>query len=128
MLLKKIDSIDAKYVDSASDELFQKQPFFLSVLLGYRFDVSPEELDEIMRIYFLIWEYFRENKCVQSYMVTESFFEKTQKKNIHFLKYIEEETEQSKKEICSLDLANLKSKALFTAVLFKFNSRPVLLK
>ena len=55
-LIRKIDTLDAQYVNRICEEIFKHQPFFLTVLLGYRADVSPQELEEIMKIYFLIWE------------------------------------------------------------------------
>ncbi len=128
-LIKKIDRIDAAYTDTVSDEIFQRQPFFLSVLLGYRLDVSMEELEEIMKIYFLIWEYFRSNPNVQKKQVTQAYFEKTQAKNIGMLKYSEgEPNEREKMKVYSYDLQKLKSKALWTAILFRFHIRPVLQK
>ena len=125
----KIDHIDAEYVDVITDEIFQKQPFFLTVLLGYRLDTTLIELEEIMKIYFLIWEYFRNNTKVQTIKVTEDHFEKIQDKNIAMLQYADGElADVEKMKIYSSDLINLKSKALFTAVLFRYNERPVLLK
>jgi hypothetical protein len=125
----KIDNIDAEYVNLISDEIFQKQPFFLTVLLGYRLDTTAIELEEIMKIYFLIWEYFRTNKKVQTIKVTEDYFETIQNKNIAMLQYADgglDDVEKTK--IYSSDLGNLKSKALFTAVLYRYNERTVLLK
>src|SRR5690606_17002147 len=81
----RMDNIDAEYVDKISDEIFQKQPFFLTTLLGYRFDVTPIELEEIMKIYFLIWEYFRTNTKVQTIKVTQKYFETVLNKNIALL-------------------------------------------
>lgn len=128
-LLTKIDNMDAEYVNEISDEIFKWQPFFLTVLLGYRLDISSEELEEIMKIYFLIWEYFKPNKNVQTKNVTETYFEEIQDKNIHMLHYVEDESEPTgRMEIYSNDLQNLKSKALLTAVLFRYNNRPVLSK
>lgn len=125
----KIDKIDAKYVNEISDELLKKQPFFLAVLLSYRFDVTPLELEEIMKIYFLIWEYFRTNKKVQSEKVTQDRFEMIENKIISMLQYSEgEANENDKINIYAADWGNLKSKALFTAILFRYNQRPVLLK
>lgn len=125
----KIDNIDAAYVNLISDEIFQMQPFFLKVLLGYRLDITPMELEEIMKTYFLIWEYFRTNKKVQTKKVTEEHFETIQDKNIAMLQYADGELDDfDKMKIYSSDLSNLKSKALFTAVLYRFNERPVLLK
>lgn len=125
--LKKIDDIDADYVNIISDEIFHKQPFLLTVLIGYRLDTLLEELEEIMKIYFLIWEHFKDNKRVQTKQVTEAHFEKIQQRNIEMLRYAEgEQTPTEKMEIYSSDLQNLQSKALLTAVLFRFNTRPVL--
>ena len=128
-LQKKIDNIDAEYVNLISDEIFQKQPFYMTVLLGYRIDTTPEELEEIMKIYFLIWEYFRLNKNVQTKKVTETNFETIQRKHLEMLHYADGEPGQlGKMEVYSSDLQNLRSKALLTAVLFRYNNRPVLLK
>jgi hypothetical protein len=63
-LIRKTNEIDAEYVNSVSDEIFNMQPFFLTVLLGYRFDITEKELEEIMIIYFLIWEYFKIKKIL----------------------------------------------------------------
>ena len=127
-LLKKIDNIDENYVNRVSDEIFQRQPFFLSVFLGYRHDVSPEELDEIMKMYFLIWEYFRRHKNVQTKQITQTDFEKIQRRNIQMLHYADGELDQkAKAQVYTSDLQNLRSKALLTAILFMNNNRPVLL-
>jgi hypothetical protein len=128
-LLKKIDHIDAAYADTVSDEIFQRQPFFLSVLMGYQFDVSMEELDEIIKIYILIWEYFSSNPNVQKKQVTQAYFERIQTRNIEMLKYSEgEPTEEEKRKVYSHDLQKLKSKSLWTAILFRCDDRPVLKK
>lgn len=127
--IRKIDQFNADDVDEVTAEIFKYQPFFLTVLLGYRYDVSSDELEEIMKIYFLVWEYFRLNPGVQTSQVTEEWFYKIQKKNIDMLKYIEgEPKEDDKVEIYARDLQNLKSKSLLTAVLIRFNERSTLLK
>ena len=128
-LIKKIDNSDGEYVNKISDEIFRRQPFFLTVLSGYRLDVTPEELEEIMKIYFLIWEYFKSNKNVQTRKVSEEYFEKIQYRNIQMLRYSEgESTQNDKLRVYSNDLQNLKSKSLRTAVFFRFDSRFVLKK
>lgn len=126
--IKKLDQIDSDYVNSISDEIFNCQPFFLTVLLGHRIDVSMEELEEIMKIYFLVWEYFRLKPNIQTKKVTESHFNKILKRNIKMLRYSEGESKESDKlEIFAYDLQNLKSKSLMTSVFFRFNERPALL-
>jgi hypothetical protein len=127
--LKKIDHIDIGYVNLVSDEIFSSQPFFLTVLMGCRLDVLPEELDEIMKVYFLILEYFKNRKHVRTNKISKSHFEKVQERNIKMLHYSEgEPTQKDKAEIYSDNLQNLRSKALWAAVLFRFQRRPVLHK
>lgn len=126
-LIRKIDTIDAEYVNRVSDEIFKHQPFFLTVLLGYRADVSMEELEEIMKIYFLVWEYFKSNDNLPKRKVTQSQFEKVQKRNMHMLHYSKGEPDDSREKIYTEELDNLKSKALWTAVLFRSNKRPILM-
>ncbi|WP_020530993.1 hypothetical protein [Flexithrix dorotheae] len=128
-LIKAVDNIDAEYANRVSDEIYKYQPFFLSVLLGYRLDTKPEELDELMRVYFMIWEYFKSKPYVKTKKITEAFFERAEKKHIDMLKYSEgEPNESARKKVFSNDLENLQSKGLWTAVLLKFEDREALLK
>lgn len=123
-LIKRIDTIDSTYVNSISDDIYKKQPFLLSVLLGYNLDTTPIELEELMKVYFLIWEYFKDNQNVQNRKVTEQLFEKIHNRNIGMLRYAEGESTDQSAILYSSDLQNLRSKALLTAILFRFNNRP----
>lgn len=97
--------------------------------MGYRLDVLPEELDEIMKVYFLIWEYFKNRKRVRTSKISKAHFEKVQERNIKMLQYSKgEPTQKDKLEIYSADLQNLRSKVLWAAVLFRLQTRPVLHK
>ncbi len=127
-LIKKIELIDEKYVNEESDIISQKQPFLISLILGYRFDLKPFELEEIMKVLFLIWEFFNKHRQTEIAKITESQFIRIQQRNIHMLKYFEgEQSRKSKLEVISADLENLNSKALFTGVIFQFNQKVALL-
>lgn len=124
-LLKKIDTIDATYVNSVSDEIFKRQPFFLSVLLGYHSDLAPAQLEEVMKVYFIVWEYFKKNKNILEKTVTQDLFERIQRRNMQMLKYAEgEPSDQARKILYGRDLQKMQSKSLLTAVLFRFHERP----
>lgn len=128
-LLAKVDNLNEETVHRLSDEMFQSQPFFLAVLLGYRLDVTPEELEEIMKIYFLIWEYFKGDKNVLTKKITEDDFEKTQTRHIAMLKYTDGESDEEEiSNIYARDLDKIKSKSLLAAVLFRYNTRPALMR
>ena len=128
-VLREIDNIDAEYVNAVTDEIYKIQPYFLTVLLGYSYDVSGEELEEIMKIYFIIWEYFRLKPNIKKMKVTETFFDQIQAKNIGMLKYSEGEADKTEKiKIYAGDIQKLKSKSLWTAILFRYNNRIVISK
>lgn len=123
-LIEKIDQIDGEYVNKESDLIAQKQPFLISLMLGYRFDLKELELEEMMKIFFLIWEYFKNSYQVEKTKISESQFERIQQRNIHMLKYFEGEQGQSAKlELIASDLGHLKSKSLFTGIIFQFNQK-----
>lgn len=125
-LLDKIDNMSPDYVNTVSEEIFQKQPFFLTVLLGYRFDVSPEELDEIMKMYFLVWEYFRKNPKVGLKKITERDFEAAQRRHIQMLKYSQGESARSREQLYSDNWDNVQGKALVAMIILRIHERPVL--
>jgi hypothetical protein len=124
-LLKQCDTIESKEANLLYDEIYEEQPFLLSVLLGYRFDVSVFELEEIIKLYFLIWKYFKIIKPGKRPRITESDFTKIERRNIQMLTYADGETnETDKQEIYGADIQHIKSKALLTAILFRWNERP----
>ncbi len=126
-LLNKIDEIDENYVNHIGDEIFQHQPFVLSVLLSYRLNTKVEELDDLMKVYFVMWEYFKHKERVKQVQITEGQFQEQQLRNIHFFKYLEGETDEvEKKKIISGNLEQLDAKDLLTAIFFWFKSRPAL--
>ena len=128
-IVQLIDKMDTSYVDTESTIVYKKQPFLLSLLLGYTMDLERDELDEIMKVIFMIWEYFKDNTNIQKHKVTEQQFEKIQLRNIHMLKYFEGETDQfEQNKILESDIGHLSSKALLTLVLFRFNEREVLVR
>jgi len=107
--------------------MYLKQPFYLTVFLGQRLNTSPEELEEIIKIYFLIWQWFKARKNLQKNEITQFDYEQKLKQNLLMLKYSEgEPTDMDKVKLYENDLNALKSKALFTAILFRFNTRVVL--
>ena len=127
-LIKKIELIDEKYVNEESYKISQKQPFLISLILGYRKDIKPLELEEITKVIFLIWEFFKEYPQSKKIKITETQFIRLQQRNVHMLKYFKgEQSDNSKLEVISSDLENLKSKALFTGVIFQFNHKKALL-
>ena len=128
LLLERIELIDGQYVNTESDIMSQQQPFVISLLLGYNQDLKAPQLEEMMKIIFLIWEYFKDKKQINEVKISESQFERIHLRNIYMLKYFEEEKDENEKlELVDSDLRHLNSRALFTGVLFQFNQKQTLL-
>lgn len=128
ILMIDIDKMDLAYVNTVTDEIFKKQPFMLSMMLGYNLDTTPRELEEILKIYFLIWEYFKKYKKQDTKKITKKQYLKVETRHIKMLQYLEgENDEKEKKDIYANDIENMQSKALLTAVIVRFNVRPVML-
>lgn len=125
-LEKKIDSIGPQYVDDMSTEIFKYQPFYLSVLLGYRMDVTPLELDELLRVYFLVWEYFRTSDGPLKKIVTQAQFEKAEDQMVAMLQYSEGVSQNDKGDVFEKDIDTLKSKVLMGVVVSRFQKRSIL--
>lgn len=126
-LLKRIDSVDQQYISSAYEKLEQFQPFLLSLLLGYHLDLDTSELDEIIKVILIVWEYFKDKRNIKKRQITEMQFEEAQKRNIDFFKYLD--TERSKEDFIkttSINLENIQSKALIAGILLRFDVTPVL--
>lgn len=127
-LIKKIELIDEEYVNKESDLIFKKQPFLISLLLGYWHDLKEPELEEIMKMIFLIWEYFKDHSQINQTKISESQFSRIHQRNIYMLKYYEgEQGQKASMEFISTDLKNLKSKSLFGGITLQFFEKTPLL-
>jgi len=123
------DTADLKTLEQIADEIYQYQPFLISLFLGYKDDVDPLQHDKILRVIIIIWLYFRDSKNARRKKITEGMFEAQEKKHLHFLKYFEgEPTEQAKSQLTLQDLKNLKSIELMALVWGRVLQGPALKK
>ncbi|HEY5510352.1 MAG TPA: hypothetical protein VIK10_04910 [Prolixibacteraceae bacterium] len=128
-IIQKVDQMNSKYVDSESDLIFKQQPFLISIILGYKIDLKPAELEEVTKLIFLIWEYFKENPKIKTTQVTKSQFERIERKNLFLIKYYEgETTEKDKMIVLASNMEHLDSKGLLTAMYLRCNTQIPLAK
>lgn len=107
-------SNDLFWANTVTDELFRYQPFLLSMLMGYKPDLSPSELDEALQLYIAIWEYFKVDPKVKTTAITEARFYHFHDLNVLLF--------------ATMDPIELKTTTILLAELFKqFVSRPALL-
>ncbi len=82
-----------------------------------------------MKIFFIIWEYFRGNENIRHKQLTEQHFERILKRNLEMLKYLEGESDPAElHNITGSDLDHLKSKALLSGIFFMFDTQSSLVK
>ena len=127
LLIKKIEHIDAEYVNKESDKIAQTQPFLLSLILGYSSDLKALELEEIIKAILLIWEFFKNHSRVERRKISETQFARVQNRNVYMLHYFEGEQGNAKMELVTDDLEHLRSKSLFTGIIFLFHQKDALL-
>jgi hypothetical protein len=121
--IKYIDSVDGKYITSCIDEINERQPFIISLLLRYKLDFNEKELEEITKLLLIIWEYFKDIEIISGNNITEKQFEKIQRRNIYMLKYIEgKQTHNEVIAIISMDLEHLRSKALLSGLFLRIKT------
>lgn len=126
-LIHKIETLEINEFERISAAIVKYQPFYLRVLLGYKGDVSREELDEIMRLYYLIWIYFESKEKVQGEQITQFQFEQTQKHYIHMFRYSVAEDKKSKQVIYEREIQQFYSKTLLAALHARIEEKPVLI-
>ncbi len=104
------------------------QPFMLSLMLGHKYDLEPEVHGEVIMLFGLVWMYFREHKKARITPLSQDQFEKKQQQNLRFLKYLEGETTGSAAhtKATAADMQRMQSKALWTAIVYRFNERKAL--
>jgi hypothetical protein len=126
-IIRFVDEMDINSAERESDEIYRKQPFILSLILGYRFDLNKEELGEVIKVLFIIWEYFKVFKKIESKKVTKEQYERIALRNLQMLKYYEGEPGKTQKTaVIKSDLGHLESKAILTAVIFRFKTNGTL--
>ena len=114
------DQADNKTLEQVVDDIYRYQPFLISLFLGYKDDVTPHQHDELIRIIIIIWLFFKDYKGVKKQTINDIQFEQQQQKNVQFLQYLEgEPTLHAQSVTTELNLQQLQSKALFTAVLYR---------
>lgn len=128
-IVNRIDKMDVVYADSETDIIFHQQPFLISLILGYRLDFKMSEVEEIIKVIFIVWEYYKDNQKVKRIKITESQFERKQLGNIYMLKYFEGEPgEEAKSQFVASDLDHFNSKGLLASLFFRFDTQDVFLK
>ncbi len=122
-IINRVNIANRNFFDSESAVIFKRQPFLISLLLGYHIDLKPNEFQEIAKVVFIIWEYFELRNKIKRKKITKTQFEKIERRNYHLLNYLEGENEKLERlKVIDSDIDHLNSKALFAGILLIFNT------
>jgi hypothetical protein len=128
-IIQKTDNLNKLQIKTLIQEIHALQPFYINVLNSYKFDLNSEEFDEIAKIFIIMWEFLKFQKITFSKKLTEQEFIKVRDQLLFMLKYLEGETnEKEAKKIIQNDIEKIQSKALFTAIIYRYNTQPNIIK
>lgn len=128
VIIYKLAKIDPVLTEAIGDEIYKYQPFLISLILGYNVDFTDgEALDEVTKVIFAIWEFFKDQKNVRKKKLTATQFERIQNQHLFMLKYMEGEPDSEAREaVAQNDMKKIRSKALLSFVLLIFiESKPL---
>lgn len=78
--------------------------------------------------YVIITQLIKKVEQIEHKKISETQFERIQQRNVYMLKYYEgEKGKNAKMNVVAADLMHLKSKSLFTGILFQFYYKSVLI-
>jgi len=126
-IVDEMAQMDLSDVNRTMDDIARYQPFLISLSMGDRLDLKPEEWNEMVMIYILIWGYFKDNKDLRKKKLSKELFQKKQDKNIKFLQYLSKEDDTNEiLKVTHLDLDNMQAKYLFSYISTQFEEKQVL--
>jgi len=116
-IIRRVDGMDEISANRESELIYTKQPFLISLILGYRVDLKTENFELVTKCIFVIWEYFKSRDEVLRTKIIEEQFDRIHKRNFHLVRYFESETNEGKIELLKFDLGKLNAKALYVGVM-----------
>lgn len=100
----------------------------LSIMLGYKYDLKPEENNEMIKQFCAVWMVFKKYPNVREIPLTQEQYEEKTFHNYWFLKYIEGEEEGSDtyNQIIDENNQKIEPRGLWAAIVHRFKEEPVL--
>jgi len=103
---------DFDFANRSTEDIYQYQPFLLSVIMGYKMDLPPAPLDALVKLYIILWEYFKNEPNVRKVTITQQQYEKAEDSQVSKLQTLDRLTSAKQKETAiANDLNKSASKA-----------------
>ena len=125
-IIKETDNSSIQELSEILDEMRVYQPLLISIFLGFKDDLSYEELDELAKDLIIIWKFFSDKPKSKKTKITENLLYKFDKKNAEFINYLSGEDSQKEfRNITKIDLESIESKGLLSGIFFRYNENKV---
>jgi hypothetical protein len=124
---KRIDADELGYMEELLNEILECQPFMASMMLGFHHDLKPAESDAVIRIFLIIWSFYRKYPAVRINPLTEARYEEVLLRNLKRVEYAGGEEDQEQfRQVIRLDVNGMKSKSLYTIIVHRFDTLQIL--
>ena len=125
-LFANIDALTLTQINTVSDAMYKVQPFSVIHFMRFQPDMDAESFGKFIKVHFVIWEYFKDNKNIEKEKLTEKYFDGIYDQNIAMLTQATGKVSKKQDHIYDKDLQNLKSKGLLSIIMQRFSSQPSL--
>lgn len=82
---------DREYLSALMQELISLQPDFTAGMMESVTGLRPEETDDILTLYLVVWGFSRQFSSCRGQSVGHQQFDRVQKKNISMFRYLDQE-------------------------------------
>jgi len=128
-IINRYNIADRDFFDSESDVIHKRQPFLISLIMSYHRDLKPDVFEEMAKVVFIVWEYFKLRNKIKRKKITQTQFEKIELRNFQMLKYLEGESDALERlKVIDSDFDHLNSKTLFAGIRLIFDTRDTFVK
>lgn len=127
-MLTNLDRLESEETEELIDDVYSKQPFLVSLILGYKTAFREERSVEITKLILLVYQYFELKNLIGEEQITPELFERKQQKNISLAEYAGSDADENEKvEKVTADILGLKSIVLLACVWVAFDAKKPLM-
>lgn len=116
-IMERVDRMDAAARNQTGTEIARFQPVILGVFNSRRSELSLDEQAEVLRLCFIIWEYFKIRKPLREVKITPSQYLRYRSNETAFINYLAKEEPVQGKRAEDLAFSAIHSRVLWTAII-----------
>lgn len=118
---------DFDFANQVTDDIYHHQPFLLSTIMGYKMDLPSAPLEALVKLYIILWEYFKSEPNVRKVAITQQQYEKAEDLQISMMQTLDRLSSAKQKDAAiTNDLNKSTSKALLALIFREFKERKAL--